>query len=425
MSDPIGSDGASPDRGRLPIAPFLEILIRRRRLVGVLTIGAAFCAAVLGLIWPVTYETSLTILPPEAASPFMLGAQSLESSLASLQIGFAQSNASALYADMLRSRSVRRYVIDKLDLRAAYGLDMPDTLTAYTYALDQLNSDTGVITFRNGLIIVVARAHTGFFPNGEAKLATRGRAAQIANALAEGLEVVNRTKNTNQAHRARLYLEGQIAQSTVALERAGTALAGFQREHMAISLDDQLRVGIENAGNLEAEVLAREVALGVARETMSGLNPEVRRLESEISSLREQLANMQRGLGASGTGGAGGVGGGPAEGALGLEQLPEIGRQYALRLRDVKIQERLYELLTEQLYQARIKETETLPVIQVLDEAVTPVFKKSPIVRKVTLIAGMLGFFAAVLLAYALTWWERYEWRAADAAVVRRLWRRG
>jgi tyrosine-protein kinase Etk/Wzc len=419
MTDHVGSDGASPDHGRLPVAPFLEILIRRRRLVVLLTIGAAFCAALLALVWPVTYETSLTILPPEAASPFMLGAQSLESSLASLQIGFAQSNASALYADMLRSRSVRRYVIDKLDLRAAYGLDMPDTLTAYTYALSQLESDTGVITFRNGLIIVVARAHTGFFPSRDAKLAARTRAAQIANALGEGLEVVNRTKNTNQARRARLYLEDQIAQSTAALERAGNSLATFQREHMAISLDDQLRVGIENAGNLEAEVLAREVALGVARETMSGLNPEVRRLESEVASLREQLANMQRGLG------AGGPGGGTPEGGWGLEQLPEIGRQYALRLRDVKIQEHLYELLTEQLYQARIKETETLPVIQVLDEAVAPVFKKSPIVRKVTAIAGLLGFFVAVLLAYALAWWEQYEWRAQDAAVVRRLWRRG
>jgi uncharacterized protein involved in exopolysaccharide biosynthesis len=419
MTDRVGSDGARPDRGRLPVAPFLEILIHRRRLVGLLTLGAAICAALLALVWPVTYETSLTILPPEPASPFMLGAQSLESSLASLQIGFAQSNASALYADMLRSRSVRRYVIDKLDLREAYGLDMPDTLKAYTYALDQLNSDTGVITFRNGLIIVVARAHTGFFPGPDAKLTARARAAQIANAFAEGLEVVNRTKNTNQARRARLYLEGQIAQSTVALEGAGNALATFQREHMAISLDDQVRAGIENAGSLEAEVIAREVALGVARETMSGMNPEVRRLESEIASLREQLGNMQRGLG------AGGPVGGSGDGAWGLEQLPEIGRQYALRLRDVKIQERLYELLTEQLYQARIKETETLPVIQVLDEAVAPVFKKSPIVRKVTLIAGMLGFLTAVLLAYALTWWEKYEWRAADAAVVRRLWRRG
>ena len=91
----------------------------------------------------------------------------------------------------------------------------------------------------------------------------------------------------------------------------------------------------------------------------------------------------------------------------------------------MKIQEHLYELLTEQLYQARIKETETLPVIQVLDEATVPVFKKSPIVRKVTLIAGLLGFLAAVLLAHALTWWEGYAWRAADAAVMRRLWRRG
>jgi tyrosine-protein kinase Etk/Wzc len=418
MTDYPGSGREQPVSRRLPLAPFVEVLVRQRRLVIGLTLGAAVCAALLSLIWPITYESSLTILPPEQASPFMLGAESLESSLASLQIGFAQANASALYADMLRSRSVHRYVIDKLDLLSAYGLDMPDTLRAYTYALDQLDSDTEVITFRNGLIVAAARAHTGFFPGRDAKTAARLRAAGIANALAEGLEAVHRAKNTNQARRARLYLEGQLAQTSVALEQAGTGLAGFQRAHMAISLDDQLRVSIENAGSLEAEILAREVALGVARETMSPGNPEVRRLESEIASLRHQLGGMQRGMGSLGQADM------PGDAQWGLEKLPEIGRQYALRLRDVKIQERLYELLTEQLYQARIKETETLPVIQVLDEATVPVFKKSPIVRKVTILAALLGFLAAVLLAHARAWWEQYEYRAEDAAVFRRVWQR-
>jgi tyrosine-protein kinase Etk/Wzc len=418
MTDYPGPGREQPVSHRLPLAPFVDVLVRQRRLVIGLTLGAAVCAAVLSLIWPVTYESSLTILPPEQVSPFMLGAESLESSLAGLQIGFAQANASALYADMLRSRSVRRYVVDKLGLLDAYGLNMPDTLRAYTYALDQLDSDTEVITFRNGLIIVVARAHTGFFPGRDGKTAARLRAASIANAMAAGLEAVHRTKNTNQARRARLYLEGQLAQTSAALEQAGTGLAGFQRDHMAISLDDQVRVSIENAGNLEAEILAREVALGVARETMSAGNPEVRRLASEIAALRQQLSGMQRGVG--GLGGPGTPGDMPG----GLEKLPEIGRQYALRLRDVKIQERLYELLTEQLYQARIKETETLPVIQVLDEAAVPVFKKSPIVRKVTLLAALLGFLAAVLLAHVRTWWEQYEYRDADAAVFRRVWQR-
>jgi len=417
MSATAGSGAETSGARRLPVAPFLEVLLARRGLVVGLTLGAALCAVLLGAVWPVTYEASLTILPPEASAPFMLGAESLESSLASLQVGFARANASALYADMLRSRSVRRHAIDRLGLLRVYGLEMPDTLKAYTYALAQLEQDTAVIALRNGLIVVVTRAHTGFFPARRDKEEARRRTAAIGNALAEGLELVHRTKNTNQARRARLYLEGQLAQTSGELERVGADLAAFQREHLAISLDDQLRVGVETAGHVEAEILSREVALSVARETMSASHPEVRRLESEISALRRQLESLHRG------GGPSRIAGGDSL-AWGLGELPEIARQYALRWRDLKLQERLYELLTAQLYQARLKETETLPVIQVLDEAMVPVFKKSPVIRKVALIAALLGFLAAVLIAHLLEWWRRYEWRGADAAVVRRLWGR-
>lgn len=418
MEHPAAEDRHATSR-RLPIAPFLAVLGRQRRLIIGLTLGAAIIAAGFSLISPVTYESSLTILPPEQSSPFALGAGGLASSLASLQLGFAKANASALYADMLLSRSVRRYVVDRLDLISVYGLDgMADTLKAVTYALAQLESDVDVVTFRNGMIVVNARAHTGFFPGPAAKDAARRRSAQIANAMAEGLEAVNREKNTNQAHRARLYLEEQLALNDKALDAASRDLAEFQRAHMAISLDDQMRVGIETAGTLEGEILAREVALGVALQTMSAGNPEVRRLQSELSSLRHRLVQLQRGLSGPGQTGT------PDSLVLGLEQLPELGRQYAFKLREVKIQEKLYELLTEQFYQARIKETETLPVIQVLDEARVPIDKKSPIVRKVTVIAGLLGFIAAVLIAHGIEWWQGYAWRDEDGRVIRELLRR-
>jgi len=312
-------------------------------------------------------------------------------------------------------------VIDELDLLEVYGLAaMEDTLRAITYALGQLESDVNVITFRNGLIVVQARAHTDYFPNSEMKWVARQRSAAIANAMAAGLEAVNREKNTNQARRARIYLEEQLAVTNAALERASRELAEFQQEHMAISLDDQMRVGIETAGTLEGEILAREVALGVALQTMSPENSEVRRLQSELGALRDQLVQLQRGMGGEGTTGLGGQGDSLA---VGLEALPEIGRQYAFKLREVKIQEKLYELLTEQLYQARIKETETLPVIQVLDEARVPIYKESLAIRKAVVIAALLGLLLSILIAHVLEWWRNYSWREEDQRLLRSLWR--
>lgn len=403
---------------RLPVAPFLAVLSRRRGLIVGLTIGAAFVAAITALLSPITYESTLTILPPESSSPLGLGGGNLQSSLASLQMQFGATSTSAVYADMLRSRSVMRYAIDKLDLLDYYGLTGADSLLAYTNALKILRSDLHVETANNGIVTVTSVARTGYVPGAEGKLAARRMAAAIGNALAEGLEVVNREKNTNQARQARIYLEGQLVETELALEAASVALADFQKEHLAISLDDQMRVSIETAGHLEGELIARQVALRVARQSMMPANPEVRRLESEVRELRNQLLSLQRGA-------FGEEESVPHDSmSVGLTDLPEVGRRYAFLLREVKIQETLYELLTQQLYHARIKETETMPVIQVLDEAAVPVNKKHPVVRQVTLLAAILGFLFSILLCHALEWWGQYEWRQADIAVIRSLWRR-
>jgi len=420
MSGPSGSVGSvgEPTSGRrLPVAPFLEILARHRGLIVLMTVVAGVVGAGFSLIAPVTYESKLTILPPESASPLDFGRGSLQSSLASLQVGFATSTASALYSEMLLSRSVRRYAIDKLGLIQAYGITEPDSLTAHTHALDRLEDDLYARSSSNGLIYLTARAHTGYFPSRADKQRTQRLAAAIGNALAEGLDAVNQEKNTNQARQARIYLEDQVARTDATLDSVSRALVDFQRMHLAVSLDDQMRVSIETAGVLEGELLAKQVALGVAQQNMLPANPLVRRLEGEIRALRDQIADLRKS-------GPYMAAGSTAESGMGLEQLPEISRRYALFLRDVKIQETVYQLLTEQLYQARIQETETLPVVQVLDEANVPIYKKSPIVRKVALIAAFLGFLSAVFLAHAMEWWRQYPYAEVDVAAVRRLWRR-
>ena len=69
--------------------------------------------------------------------------------------------------------------------------------------------------------------------------------------------------------------------------------------------------------------------------------------------------------------------------------------------RDVKVQEQVFELLTAQLEESRIRETRDTPTVQVLDAAVPPLHKSRP-KRSVIVIAGFLigvaGSLAAVLL---------------------------
>ncbi len=145
-----------------------------------------------------------------------------------------------------------------------------------------------------------------------------------------------------------------------------------------------MKAGIEAAGTLQGQLLAREIALGVALQSMRPNNPEVQALQSEVAELRKKFHGFQR--------------------RRRTRRVPRTTRWrsgstscrswaaiYAVFLREVKIQETVFELLTEQLYHARIQETQDVPVVQVLDSATVPAFKKSPVIRKIGLVAGLVG----------------------------------
>jgi tyrosine-protein kinase Etk/Wzc len=399
--------------GRLPIVPFLEIVARRRRMVIALAVAAGLIAGIMGFIIPTTYETTLTIMPPDQSSPLGGMGGGIQSTLAMLQVGFATIATSDLYADMIRSRSVLKYAIDKLDLISAFGITEKDSLKANTFALQQLQGDVAVSTANNGLITITVQAHTGYFPDKTAKAAAQRRVAAIGNALAEGLDKVNREKNTSRARQTRIYLEQQVAATSAQMEKASADLSQFQSSHLAIDVSEQMKAGIEAAGTLQGQLLAREIALGVALQSMRPNNPEVQALQSEVAELRKKLHGFQFGDSEAG------VSKDPLD--VGLDKMPELGRVYAGFLREVKIQETVFELLTEQLYRARIQETQDVPVVQLLDSATVPAFKKSPVIRKIGFVAGLMGLLLGIFIAYAAEWWERYPGRDADAQGLRNI----
>ena len=85
-------------------------------------------------------------------------------------------------------------------------------------------------------------------------------------------------------------------------------------------------------------------------------------------------------------------------------RLPDLGLQYLRLLRDVKIDETLYSLLTEQYEIARIQEAKDSSTVQILDVATVPEKavkpKKTLIIISATLLAVFVGFFAVFFLEY-------------------------
>jgi uncharacterized protein involved in exopolysaccharide biosynthesis len=114
------------------------------------------------------------------------------------------------------------------------------------------------------------------------------------------------------------------------------------------------------------------VRLQILRESLSETSEEVRRARQELAAIERQV----------------GV-------------LPRAGVEVMRLWREVKVQEQVFELLTAQLVEARIRETRDSPTVQVLDQAVPPLHKSRP-KRAIIVIAGFVigiaGSFVVALL---------------------------
>jgi uncharacterized protein involved in exopolysaccharide biosynthesis len=81
--------------------------------------------------------------------------------------------------------------------------------------------------------------------------------------------------------------------------------------------------------------------------------------------------------------------------------MPRLSLEFGKLLRDVKIQETLFGLLTEQYEHAKIQEAKDTPTIQVLDVAKLPEKKSRPKRLIILAIAGGLSVILSMLYAAA------------------------
>jgi len=98
--------------------------------------------------------------------------------------------------------------------------------------------------------------------------------------------------------------------------------------------------------------------------------------------------------------------------------VPSAGMEYARRLRELKFNEAVYDLLIKQYKVAKLDETRDPPVIQILDKAAPPERRARPRRKLMVAISAVLGFFSAITAAFIM---EKLEKMSADSANRSRL----
>jgi uncharacterized protein involved in exopolysaccharide biosynthesis len=379
-----------------------RLLWERRTMLARLTVISLLISLAIAFSIPKEYQATTSIMPPDeqSSSAMMLAALSSHlgslGALGSLAGGLGGHSSSDLFISLLRSSTVSGDLIDRFNLqhvyRNRYRVDTAKHLAHQTKITADKKS--GVIT-----IEVIDK--------------DRERARALAQGYLDELnQLVTRT-NTSAAHRERVFIEQRLHSVQADLEDAEMNLSRFSSNNTAIDIKEQTRAMVDAGARVQAELIVEQSGLESLRQIYGDENVRVRESEARIASLQSQLAGMTGSSNSSSGEALHDVAtnatdsSGNPELYPPLRQLPRLGVPYADLSRRVRVQEAVYELLTQQYETARIQEAKDVPAVNVIDPPGLPEKKYSP--HRLWITLGLTFFCFAVASSQILA---RHYWSA-------------
>jgi uncharacterized protein involved in exopolysaccharide biosynthesis len=369
------------------------ILWEHRRLLVRVTYIALIVSLGLAFAIPKRYKSVTSIMPPEqqgSGATLLTALAGRTGGLGGLAGSlFSAHSTVALYENLLQSGTVADHLIDRFHLQQVYHnryrVDTARHLARATSITDDKKS--GVITI-------------------EVQDTDPVRARDMAQAYLDELnKLVNQT-STSAARQERIFIERRLQSVQADLEAAQLQLSEFSSRNSTIDLTDQTRAMVDSAARIQAQILVEQSGLQALRQVYGDGNVKVRESNARIASLQHQLNEMSGSsapLAADSASGANGVtesSGDRNSISPPLRQLPRLAVPYADLYRRVKVQEAVYELLTQQYEVARMEEAKDVPVVSVIDPPGIPEKKSYPPRLLLTLLLTACTFLmaAAILL---------------------------
>ena len=324
-----------------------------RRPIGILVLSATLVTAVAAFLIAPWYRATGTLLPPgEEETGFGIARLLKGMSVPGVKVP-TQATPADVFLAVLESKRLSGEMVDRFNLKKRYQKKFRDD------AVKELKEHVKFKLNDSGTIDIAVEDQN---PD---------TAAAMVNAYVNLLDRFNREVRMTKGRRTRLFVEQRLDETKRDLSAAEQRLTDYQSKNKAVVLSPEASSAIETAARMYAQRTALEVKLGVIQGYSKGTTGEAEQIVDQLAQLDRQLA-----------------------------KLPETGLELARLLRDVKIQEQVYALLTEQYEEARIDEARDVVTVEVLDPGTPPEHKFRP--HRLVMIAVALGLSLAVGVAYAL-----------------------
>ena len=369
-----------------PWVTITELLWNARRLIAIVTLAALLISTAIAFLLPKHYESTTRIMPPEqpnggAAMLAALAGRAVPGAMSALAGNlFGLRNNGALFVDLLQSQSVQEHLVDQFDLQKVYS-------NRYRMdALKKLARRTEITEDRKSGVITIVVTDTN-----------QRRARDLAQAYLDQLDSLLARVNTSAARRERQFIEQRLVTVQSELERSQLELSEFSSKNTTLDIKEQTRAMVEAGAKLQAQMIVARSELESLEQIYGNDNVRVRAARSRVGELQSAIARIT----------------GPSSPSAAneeetnnnlfppLRQLPALSVGWANLYRRVKINETVYDLLSEEYETARIEEAKAIPSVSVIDYPTWPEKKSFPprrlIIAGATLLTAMATGLALLL----------------------------
>jgi capsule polysaccharide export protein KpsE/RkpR len=396
-----------PEAQERPALADLWLIWENRRLIYRVAIRALIISTIIAFLIPRKYDSTVRLMPPDSGDAGMMmaalagravgggsaGAPSAGlASLAGSVLGMK--NTGALFVDLLHSRTVQDHIVDRFNLQSVYWEGYKQD------AREVLDDRTDVKEDRkSGVITLTVRDRN------------RQRAHDMAQAYVDELNTLLAQVSTSSARRQRIFIESRLVTVKADLEQAERDFSSYSSKNTTLDIKEQAKAMVESAAMLQGQMIAAQSELEGLEQIYTPNNVRVKAARARVAELRSQLQKMT-GTDASLEPDA------PKSDSLypSIRELPLRGVQWADLYRRTKIQETVFELLTQQYEIARIQEAKEIPTVNVVDPPNVPEKKSFP--PRLVIIGLLTGLSMVAAGAWIV---GQARWNDADPQDARKV----
>ena len=350
-------------------------LVKRWKTLALCVLLGTAAGIGYSLIAPEWYSATLTVVPASKSqdSAAMSIAAKLPVALDTFQTDVQRIQA------VLASVSVADEVIDKFGLADKYGTAHREHTRA---ALAEHCVST--VDRKSGLVA----------------LSCEDRDPAVAKAMAEYFgEVGNRVfgrVSVSSAREERKFLEDQVVKARHDVDESSKRLREFQEQHKIIDLPEQSKAVISAMAQIKGEIVSKQIELGYISGFSGRGESNVQQLQQQIAVMDTKLNQLEEQQHA-----------GSASFFPDAMKVPELRFELEQLMREQKIQETVFGLMTQRYEMAKVDEARDTSTFQILDHPTLPTYRSRPQRKRAAVLGLVGGLVGGAFVILAPLWWRR------------------